>query len=309
MPGILRKWFANWSHKVLGSFLGLTISILIIRSDEKPLDWPCKRSKVATNSPATNRTTKQNAACRAMRARIQRARDCERSPPLSTSTGRIAEARSAGATPNNKLTPIVRTPANASARQSIARERRAGVVGRIDSREYERRGPLREAPADGGGKQPDDCSLNQDQLPEAPSPCADGDTERHFKAPGRGLRGHQVCYVRTGNQQHQHDEYAEGGERGSIILLHRGDSRGRGVHFQRLFHGICLRIVECANQRAEVVAHRRGRYARLQVHKSSEHRPLRKRHPPMHHGGEEDIDHLARLGAVEAHSRQNRLCQ
>src|ERR1035438_649396 len=129
MPGILRKWFANWSHKVLGSFLGLTISILIIRSDEKPLGWPCKRSKVATNSPATNRTTKQNAVCRAIRARIQRARECELSPPLSASTGRIAEARNAGATPKSKLTPRVRTTANASARQSIARERRAGLSG------------------------------------------------------------------------------------------------------------------------------------------------------------------------------------
>src|ERR1035437_8915880 len=92
MPGIVRKWSATWSHKVLGSFLGLTISILTIRSDEKPLGWSCKRWKVATNSPATNRTTKQNAVCRAIRARIQRARECELSPPLSASTGRIAEA-------------------------------------------------------------------------------------------------------------------------------------------------------------------------------------------------------------------------
>src|ERR1039458_2264161 len=129
MPGIVRKWSANWSHKVLGSFLGLTISILTIRSDEKPLGWSCKRWKVATNSPATNRTTKQNAACRAMRARIQRARECGPSPPLSASTGRIAEAPSAGATPESKLTQRVRTTAKASTRQSIARERRAGLSG------------------------------------------------------------------------------------------------------------------------------------------------------------------------------------
>ncbi len=82
------------------------------------------------------------------------------------------------------------------------------VVGRIDSCEYQRRGPLREAPAEGGGKQSDGCSFNQDQSPESPSSCADGDTERHFTGPGRCLRGHQVRYVRTGNQQHQHDEYA-----------------------------------------------------------------------------------------------------
>jgi hypothetical protein len=105
------------------------MSMLTIRSDEKPFGWPCKRSNVTTNSPATYRTAKQNAACRATRARIQRARECGLSPPLSTSAGRIAEARSAGATPKSKLTKRVRTAAHASVRPPIVRERRAGSSG------------------------------------------------------------------------------------------------------------------------------------------------------------------------------------
>ena len=55
----------------------------------------------------------------------------------------------------------------------------------------------------------------------------------------------------------------KGCERRTIVLLHRGDSRGRGVHFQHLFLAICFRLVECTNDRAEVAAYRRGALAEV----------------------------------------------
>src|SRR5579871_2404985 len=106
-----------------------TASRLRTRSAEKPRWARERRSKVATKSPATKRTTKQNATWSAIRQCIKRRRECGSSPPLSANTGFTDEVRRAGAAPNKRAATKARSNENAAVRQSAESVRCAGLSG------------------------------------------------------------------------------------------------------------------------------------------------------------------------------------
>jgi len=74
-------------------------------------------------------TKKQKETCAAINVCIKRRRECGSSPPLRALAGLTAEARNAGAKPNNKVTTRVSATPNPSTLQSAGRTSRAGWSG------------------------------------------------------------------------------------------------------------------------------------------------------------------------------------
>ena len=92
----------------------------------------------------------------------------------------------------------------------VRRKRQARrIVRRIDPADDERRGPPGEQRAHRGREEGEPGAFHQHQLHQPPSSRADGDAQRHFARPRRGLSRHQVGDVGARDQQHQRHQHAE----------------------------------------------------------------------------------------------------
>jgi hypothetical protein len=86
------------------------------------------------------------------------------------------------------------------------------VVGRIDEAEHKGGRPRRKQCAEDGSQKGEQRALRQYELDEPMAAGADRDSESHLMGAGRGLGGHHVGDVDTGDQQDQSDHQTEDAE-------------------------------------------------------------------------------------------------
>src|SRR5262245_57997123 len=127
-PATLLRCSATCCQREIAAGPELTTSTLIMRSAENPVGSLESRSNVATKSPATISTTKQNATCTLVTKCINRRLEAGPSPPLSDLAGFTLEARRVGIMPKSTVTTQEMAKPNPSRRESNLSTKRMGLA-------------------------------------------------------------------------------------------------------------------------------------------------------------------------------------